>query len=169
MELETLTKTVTSALPSAFTPASAPTDRDVSDAGWQRRYNEQSALSPAVRPDSDWEALYASSQAENTRLHDVLTASQLSKAPSTQGHSVKAAVTAKRVTALLGAAAVMKLSRDQKVHSLGVDPKSITDDGLQKLFGRRQDGKTAIDLHKTNPARYAQLREVALILNLYAK
>jgi hypothetical protein len=76
-------------------------------------------------------------------------------------------VPASRVKALLGPLALLKMTRDEKLQSLGVDPASVTDDGLKKIFGRGNDGKMGGDLQKTSPARYAQLREAALLLNVY--
>ncbi len=127
-----------------------------------------SAPAPEAQPaPSDYEALYKEQKADNERLQAVITANRNSK-PNLAPQSVKAAVLADRVKAQLGPVGFLKATRDEKLMVLGVDPKSITDDGLQKIFGKRNDPSLGKDLMRSSPARYAQLRQAALLLNLYA-
>jgi hypothetical protein len=117
----------------------------------------------------DYEALYAESRAENERLKAVLDAARLSAGGGAPARpSAKAAVSADRVRALLGPVGFLNTTRDEKLKALGVDPASVTDDGLKKLFGRGADFQAAQDLQRSNPGRHATLRECAKILNLYA-
>lgn len=60
-----------------------------------------------------------------------------------------------------------KLSVSQKIATLGVEPASVNLEEVQKLFGRGSDLKLALDLHKSDPARYRQLREVAKVAGIY--
>jgi len=122
---------------------------------------------PEVQPiPSDWENLYSQQKLENERLQAVITATRSARAAAPQ--SVKPAMTAERLRASVGDLALLKMSRDEKLQSLGVDPASVTDDGLHKLFGRGNDGKAAAELSKVNPGRYGLLREAAVLLGRYA-
>ena len=135
------------------------------------------SLTPETTPDfhevteKDYEALYQDQRAENERLKAILDAARLSSAgrgsPAARP-STKATVSSDRVRALLGPVGFLNTSRDEKLKALGVDPASITDDGLKKLFGRGADFQAAQDLQRSNPGRHATLRECAKILNLYA-
>ncbi len=115
---------------------------------------------------SDYEALYKAQRDENERLQAVITATRSSVTPAPQ--SAKAPVSAERLRSTLGPLTLLRMSRAEKLQSIGVDPASVTDDGLHKLFGRGNDGKAAAELSKVNPGRYALLREAADLLRLYA-
>jgi hypothetical protein len=114
----------------------------------------------------DYEALYLAQKEQNEALQGVLLATR-SQAVTANPLNTKPSVTSDRVRAIHGDG-FHKLSRAQKLQSLGVDPVSISDDGLKALFGRGNDGKLAQDLAKTNMGRYRLLKECALILNIYA-
>lgn len=61
-----------------------------------------------------------------------------------------------------------RLSNDQKISALGIDPKSVSVKEAQKVFGRGADHKLASDLHKADPAKYRTLKQVAIALGVYA-
>jgi hypothetical protein len=119
---------------------------------------------PKVVP--DYEQLYESQKAETGRLNALLTAAKISN--SSAPKSVQPSMTAQKARAMVGELAWLKMSRDERLISIGVDPKSVTNEGLQKIFGRGNDGSIGKDLMKTSPSRYAQLRQASLALNLYA-
>ena len=119
----------------------------------------------------DYENLYREQRAENERLKAILDAARLSSASSgapAARPNAKAAVSADRVRTLLGPVGFLNSTRSEKLMALGVDPASVTDDGLRKLFGRGADFQAAQDLQRSNPERYAVLKQCALILNLYS-
>ena len=116
---------------------------------------------------TDWEDLYNHQKAETARLHTIIDAARV--APSAfPVHRVQAAITAERVKATVSPTAFLKMTRDDKVRSLGLDPASITDDGLRKVFGRGADNSVKVELMKVSPKRYAELKQASLILNIFA-
>ena len=121
---------------------------------------------PAVSvSESQYKQLYEAQKLETERANALLTAARSTTAVAPQ--TIRPAMTADRVKATLGDLAVYKLTRDQKLQSLGIDPASITDQALSQLFGRGNDGKLGADLVKSNPRQYFLLREAAMLLNLY--
>jgi hypothetical protein len=127
---------------------------------------EEKAAALEAQTPSDFESLYTQQKEENARLQAILTAGRVSKPTALQ--SAKATVLAEQVKAQLGPVTFYKLNRDEKLQAVGVDPKSITNEGLLKIFGRGSDGSVGRDLNNSSPQRYAQLRQAALILNLFA-
>ena len=128
--------------------------------------DEEKAEELKAQKPSDFESLYEQQKEENARLQAILTAGRVSKPTAPQ--SAKATVLAEQVRARLGDVAFHQLTRDERLLSVGVDPKSITNEGLSKIFGRGNDGSVGRDLMRTSPQRYAQLRQAALITNLFA-
>jgi len=128
--------------------------------------NEEKAEALKAHKPSDFESLYAEQKEENARLQAVITAGRISKPAAPQ--SAKATVLAAQVKAQLGPVTFYKMTRDEKLQAVGVDPKSITNEGLSKIFGRGSDASVGRDLSNSSPQRYAQLRQAALILNLFA-
>jgi hypothetical protein len=121
-----------------------------------------------VKPSGDYENLYLAQKEETERLKNVLAASRLSTAPATGNRqATKPAVTADRVRALVGPVGVLKMTRSEKLQSLGLEPASVDDGYLRRLFGRSNDGTAASELMKQNPSRYLILREAAKILNIF--
>lgn len=117
-------------------------------------------------PKPDYEALYNEKTAEVERLQTVLTAGRLA-ANRPDNRSSKPQITAERVKALVGNAGLLKMSRAEKLASIGVDPNSVTDELLRRIFGRGADGAVGQDLMKSDPARYGLLKQAAIILNIY--
>lgn len=118
---------------------------------------------PQVSP--NFEELYEAQKLENTRLANLLTASRVSSSAAPK--SVKPSITADRARAMVGALAWQKMTRDERLISVGVDPKSVTNEGLRKIFGRGNDGSIGQDLMKTSPSRYSALKEAALAVGVY--
>jgi hypothetical protein len=116
---------------------------------------------------SDYEKLYEEQRVETERLQGLLAISRIGNAQTNHKPSVKPVVTAERARAVLGPVGFLNTGRDDRLRAVQVDPASITDEGLRKLFGRGADFKAAQDLQRSNPGRYAALREGAKILNLY--
>jgi hypothetical protein len=128
--------------------------------------DEEKAEALKAQKPSDFESLYEQRKEENARLQAILTAGRVSRPTAPQ--SVKATVLAEQVKARLGPATFHQMTRNEKLQAVGVDPKSITNEGLSKIFGRGNDGTVGRDLMRTSPQRYAQLRQASLILNLFA-
>jgi len=114
----------------------------------------------------DWESMYKAKAEETERLSAVLAATRAST-PATDPQSLKPKITADRAKALAGPAEFLRMTRDQKIQSVGGDPKSVSDEGLRKLFGRGADFQLASDLARSNPAKYALLKQCALITGAY--
>jgi hypothetical protein len=113
----------------------------------------------------DFQKLYEEKVEENDRLQNIITSARIaSSAPVNKSH--KPSVTVARLRATLGDAVFHGMSRNEKLVSLGVDPK-VSDDTLRKGWGRGNDGRFASDLMKTNPREYGLLREAAIALNIY--
>jgi hypothetical protein len=119
-------------------------------------------------PAVDFEALYRAEKLEKESLQNLQAATRSQSTTAHPSLNTRPSMTADRVRAINGLGTVHQMSRAQKLQALGVDPSTISDDGLRALFGRKQDGKLAQDLFKTNPGRYRLLKECADILNLYA-
>lgn len=116
---------------------------------------------------TDWEDLYNNQKAETARLSTIIDAARV--APSAApAQRVQPAITADRVKATVSPTAFLKMTREDKIRSLGVDPASITDDGLRKVFGRGCDNSLKVELMNVSPRRYAELKQVSLILNIFA-
>jgi hypothetical protein len=129
--------------------------------------NEGYQPDPVTPPvTTDWEAMYESQRIENGRLKTIMDAAKISPS-STPGKSVQAAITADRVKATVSPTAFLKMTRDDKERALGIDPTSVTDDGARKIFGRGADPALGIELHKASALRYSQVKQVALLLNIY--
>jgi hypothetical protein len=120
---------------------------------------------------SDYKVLYESLQAEVDSLKSVISSARLNGVATSQqpaDKDKKIAVTADRFRRMVDPVAFLKLTRDEKLTGIGVDPASVTDDRLKALFGRGNSGREAGELFKSSPYRYRQLKEAAEILNLYA-
>jgi hypothetical protein len=124
---------------------------------------------PVLTP-SDYQKLYEEGRAENERLSAVIAAARLSAVPSAAHpqRDMKPSVTADRFKGLIGPYEFQKLTRDQKLIGMNLDPASVDDAYLKKVFGRGADGALGSELMKTSPFRYRQLKEAALVLNIYA-
>lgn len=124
------------------------------------------AAPPAVPEAVNYQELYQEQRAESERLKGIIAAARLAPQPA-RNDDRRPAVSAESVKRSLGPLALHKLTRDQKVEALGVDPKSVTDGALRLLFGRSNDGVAAKELRLTDPAKYRTLREVALLTGAY--
>ena len=123
---------------------------------------------PVVTP-SDYERLYAESREENARLNAVLAAARISTRPSSEHpqKDLKPAITAARFKASISPVDFLKLSRDQKLLGIGLDPAGVDDGYVRRVFGRGADSALGVELMKTSPLRYRQLKEAAEVLGLY--
>jgi hypothetical protein len=128
--------------------------------------DEEKAEELKAQKPSDFESLYEQEKEANARLQAIITAGRVNKPAAPP--NAKATVLAEQVKAQLGPVTFYKMTRDEKLQAVGVDPKSITNEGLSKIFGRGSDGSVGRDLNNSSPQRYAQLRQAALILGLFA-
>ena len=87
----------------------------------------------------DYATLYAEQKEENQRLLHVLAASRINATHPTQNGSVKHPISAERVKRMLGPAALLRMTRAEKLGTLGIDANAITDEGIKKVFGRGAD------------------------------
>jgi hypothetical protein len=130
-----------------------------------------SAIEEVVAPPTDYQLLYEESRAENERLGKVLQAARLGNTPSASHpqQDAKPAVTAERFKALVGPVQFLKMTRFEKLVGLGLDPATVDDEYLRKVFGRGADGKYGQELFKTNRLRYRELKNAADILDIYGR
>jgi hypothetical protein len=128
--------------------------------------NDQNQLKATV----DYRELYEAQQAEIESLNAVITAARLNGAstPASKVDDRRPAVTAERFKRMIDPVTFLRMSRNEKLAGIGVDPASVSDERLKTLFGRGTDGREAQELAKVNPYRHRLLREAADILNLYA-
>jgi hypothetical protein len=121
-----------------------------------------------VVTESDYQRLYEESKAENERLKVVMTAARINGTPSTAaGAANRHRGAANRVRAVVGDAGFHQMSRAERLTAVGCDP-TISDEFLKKVYGRGNNGAIGRDLHRTDPEKYALLREASLILNIFA-
>ena len=116
---------------------------------------------------SDFQALHTEAQAEIERLKAVIAAGRIAPVSEHPQANAKPAVTAQRLTAMLGTHGVNRLTRAEKIQALGLDPNGVSDDLLRACWGRGNDGAALSELHKTSPLRARQLREAAILLNIF--
>lgn len=60
-----------------------------------------------------------------------------------------------------------RMTPEQKISALGVDPKSVNVKEAAKIFGRNADTKLGSDLMKADPAKYRTLKQVAIAVGVY--
>jgi len=114
----------------------------------------------------DYALINAELRAEVDRLR--ATVASVTRAPQPLSHSeARPAISADKFERTVGRVAILNMSRDQKVAGLGHDPASIKDSYVRSLFGKGNSGVEAADLMRANPKRYRELKEVALLLNIY--
>jgi hypothetical protein len=129
---------------------------------------EATPIEPAIPEAVNYSLMYEEQREENARLRSIMSAARISGVPThAPGADRKPSITAEHVRRSVSPVAFLNMTRDQKIQSLGVDPATVTDGALKKLFGRSNDGIAAKDLHLSNPLQYRQLRECALILNKF--
>ena len=121
---------------------------------------------PAVPEAVNYQELYQEQRAESERLKGIIAAARLAPQPA-RNDDRRPTVSAEHVRRSLGPLALHKMTRDEKVASVGVDPRSVTDSALKMLFGRGNDGVAAKELRLTDPAKYRTLREAALLTGAY--
>ncbi|HMH13270.1 MAG TPA: hypothetical protein VK578_09195 [Edaphobacter sp.] len=115
----------------------------------------------------DWQALYLEQKEQTDLLQNVITAARIGQSSNPANKDAKPAITAERFKRMVDPVEFLRMTRDNKLRGLGIDPASITDETLRQLFGRGNDGKLAGDLSKSNLGRYYLLKEAALVLNIY--
>lgn len=124
---------------------------------------------PEPAQPTDFETLYKAQQVEIDDLKAVISAARLNGTGSASKlDDRKPSVTAERFKRMVDPVAFLRMTRNEKLAGIGVDPASVSDERLKALFGRGNNGREASELHKLNPYRYKILREAAEILNLYA-
>lgn len=135
--------------------------------------NVSNAESIALLASSDYEVLYAQSQEANAKLKADLEA--VRQSAERAGHpDARPGQTAEAGKAQLirerGAAGFLNASRADKLRAIGIhDPASVDDTLLARAWGLGNDGTVLKDLHLTNKGRTRQLREAALILDIFGK
>ena len=117
---------------------------------------------------SDFEEMYHQRGEEIARLEAVLSATRRNATPIAHPQAtLKPGITAERFKAMTGKVEFLNLTRDQKLAGMGLDPKAISDSQLRQTFGKGADAALGADLMKVSPLRYRQLKEAALVLNIY--
>lgn len=134
----------------------------------QTSITEATTTEAHVVNEGDYQRLYEESRAENERLQTVMTSARMNGVPSTTGATNYSKGAATRVRAVVGEHQFQKMSRAERLTSIGADP-TLSDQFLSRVFGRGNDGSIGRDLFKTDKARYDLLREASIILNLYAR
>jgi hypothetical protein len=119
-------------------------------------------------PAQDWQRLADERQAEIDRLKAVIAAGRLAPQAPHPNKDARPGVTAEQLRAQVGPIAWHKMTEQEKIAGLGLNPAEIDRDFLKKCFGRGNDCRTASELHKSDPLRYRRLREVAIAIGAYA-
>ena len=138
--------------------------RTAADENWLEAYNASRADVAAPRTEGDFERLYAASVEENKKLNHLIEAARFSTPPpSSDSH--KTLDTCARVRGRLGELAFHKLTRVERLEAVGVDV-TTTDAYICKIFGSKFDPSLQRDLHRSDPKKYARIREAYRILHL---
>lgn len=85
---------------------------------------------------------------------------------TSSGTTAKAAITVEVARAKMGDQWFLGTD-NQRLQALGIDPNTINREELRRLFGRGASSHDAVDYQRTNPQRYATLREAAKALSVY--
>jgi hypothetical protein len=112
----------------------------------------------------DYRALFEASEQRAKLAESQLAALRNVNAPS-PGKPMVTKV--EQARARVGEVGWFKMSPDQRVAALGVDPASVDKAQLGLLFGKNSDHVSAVAFQRANPKRYAELREVAKVLGTY--
>jgi predicted small metal-binding protein len=75
--------------------------------------------------------------------------------------------TVEKVRARVGELGWAKMSKEQRLASIGVAPASVNPAELQSLFGRASDHKKASDLMRADQRKYKILKEAAKVLGIF--
>jgi hypothetical protein len=145
-----------------ITPEQIVAERIGVDAGDKATTTESQVAS------EDYKALYEQQKAQTESLQAVIDATRIGKTsslPSDKG--TKPSMTAERFKRMVDPVEFIRMTRDNKLRGIGVDPASVTDEALRALFGKGADGKLSCDLFKSNSTRYYLLKQAALVLNIY--
>jgi hypothetical protein len=121
----------------------------------------------AAVTENEHEIIAADLRAENTRLKASLAAVRLGTTPSDGSNNGKPLISAARFRAEVGLSSLRGMPRDQKLQGLGLDPATVSDDHMERLFCLGNDGVAAAELMKASPKRYRQLREAADLLGIF--
>ena len=125
------------------------------------------STAPIPESQIDWQQMYEQQRKETEKLRTILTAAKVGTATSASLQGNKPEITAAHLKASLNPVQFLNLSRDEKLRALKIDPTTVSDDDLHRIFGRGANGAIGADLMKVNPGRYRLLREAAQILNIY--
>jgi hypothetical protein len=120
----------------------------------------------AVVTETDHELIAADLRAENIRLKASLAAVRTG-ATGSDTSSGKPTITAARFRAEVGLNNLRGMPRDEKLKGLGLDPSSVSDDHLERLFCIGNDGTAVAELMRASPRRYKELKEAANLLGIY--
>jgi hypothetical protein len=115
---------------------------------------------------SDHEAIAADLRAENTRLKASLAAVRTGTTGSDTSGG-KPTITAARFRAEVGLNNLRGMPREDKLRGLGLDPASVDDNHLERLFCIGNDGTAVAELMRASPRRYKELKEAANLLGIY--
>lgn len=139
----------------------------LTDAEFIHAYNEARTEPVAVVTPSTYEAMYLAERAKADQLREVLAAARINPDRPTAKEAGGPTKSAEQVKAQLGQVQMLNLTREQKLAALGVVDATVTDEFLRCLFGRSNTGQLAKDLHITSPARYALLKQCAILTGAY--
>lgn len=115
-----------------------------------------------------YRALFEEQVAQNKALQAMLDAVKSQARTNADNRDAKPVVTAEAARRRMGDLHWSKLTPDGRVQALGVDPRTVDVAELKATFGRGCDHMRASTLMKVSPARYRQMKEVAIALGVFA-
>jgi hypothetical protein len=131
-----------------------------------RRAAAEMLESDARNQSNEYYRLWEQQRQENEALKAQLGAVRENRAARADTRTVD---TMEQVRDRIGRAAWFQLPESGKLTAMGLDPASVDKQQLRSLFGRHTDTALAVDLMKTSPYRYKQLKQAALALNITGK
>ena len=146
-----------------ITPADLPPGA-VEDA---RRAATEMIQSEAAKESNEYYHLYNQEKQARETAEATLKAVRENRTVAANTVDHRHTVTAERARDLMGRNQWFCLTDAQKIQAVDVDPSSVDRLQVRALFGKGADSHTAVDFQRSNPRRYAALREVAKVLNIY--
>jgi hypothetical protein len=131
-----------------------------------RRAAREMLESDARNQSNEYYRLWEQQRQENEALKAQLGAVRENRVARADTRTVD---TMEQVRDRIGRAAWFQLPESGKLTAMGLDPASVDKQQLRDLFGRHTDTALAVDLMKTSPYRYKQLKQAALALNITGK
>ena len=87
-------------------------------------------------PQINWQQMYEQQKKETETLQTILTAAKVGTAAPASLQGNKPEVTATHLKASLNPVVFLNMSRNEKLQALKIDPATVSDDQLRRIFGR---------------------------------